>query len=100
MDWMQLSSSLIAIILLSFAAHKMFPASKGLTMERVLRNYRRYAPNATPTRPIISKDEQSALLPIEAPSDELGIVTQLGDRIVCRSLKVGQALDGKYQDKN
>ncbi len=95
MDWLQLSSSLVAIVLLAWAAGKMFPAPSGLTPDRIRKNYKRYAPEACPGNPIISNDKQSSLLPMANNSSDIGLVTQLGDRVVCRTLSSGAHIDWK-----
>ena len=86
MDWLQLLSSLIAILLLALWAAKLFPVAEGLTEERVRKAYKRYAPDSDPDTLIISKNGKASLLSIVENSCEIGVITQLGDRQVCRTL--------------
>ncbi len=95
MDWIQLLSSLIAIVLLAWGATKLFPTSEGLTVDRILKNYARFAPASNVGKPIISNNQKAALLPMQGQTDEIGIVTQLGDRLVCRTLTTRSAVKWK-----
>ncbi|MEX0299260.1 MAG: hypothetical protein AB3N28_09330 [Kordiimonas sp.] len=98
MDWLQLSSSLVAIVLLALVAGKMFPVPSGLTADRIRKNYMRYAPESAPGNPIISINKQVSILPMADSSSEIGLVTQLGDRVVCRTLT--KATEISWETKN
>lgn len=85
MDFLILTaSSLIAIAFLSFLAAKLYPAPAGLTPERAQRNMLRYEPDAEIASIFLSADKQVALVELAAPADTLGLLRQLGDRVVCR----------------
>ncbi|MCJ9428985.1 hypothetical protein [Kordiimonas marina] len=86
MEPTQLAFSFIAITLLALIARWLFPVKKQLDAERVSRNFARCYPDLVQGQAIIADDGAAALLPIAANDTEVGLVTQPGDRVVCRLL--------------
>jgi len=89
MDPVQLIASFIAIVLLAGVAYKLFPEKDVLTLASAKEDYLRFNANAVIGTPILGKDHHTAILPLNAPGDQLGIVTKLGDQLVCRTLQKG-----------
>ena len=98
MDYTQFALSFIAITLLALIARWLFPVQKSLDAERVRHNFSRCYPDLTPGEAIIAEDGTAALLPIAASEKELGLVTQPGDRVVCRLLTAADIAALERQD--
>ncbi len=86
MDPVQLAISLMSITLLAFLAAKLFPVKEVLNLASVQAEYQRYNPEAVIDTIILGLDHKAALLKLTQPQDQLGIVTRLGDRLVCRTV--------------
>lgn len=89
MDPVQLVVSFILIVLVALLAAKLFPANEVLTEASVLDDYQRYNPDAVVVNSIVGLDLQTALLQLDSRQQQLGMVTRLGDRLVCRTVLVG-----------
>jgi len=89
MDPVQLIISFVSIALLALIAARLFPAKDILSAASAEADYQRYNPDALIDTIILGQDHQTALLLLKAPSDQLGIVTRLGDRLVCRTALKG-----------
>lgn len=76
--------SLIAITILSWVASRLYPVNKPLTASRVENNLLRYAPEVKIQSIVLSEDGQSALVKLDSPQGQFGLLHQLGDRVVCR----------------
>ncbi|NVJ99619.1 MAG: hypothetical protein HWE25_15830 [Alphaproteobacteria bacterium] len=76
--------SLLAIAALAWIAGRLFPVTKPLNEERVIRNLVRYEPDAKFDEILLSEDGQTAFVPLLAPENTIGLLHQLGDRVVCR----------------
>lgn len=81
--------SLAAIMILGWFAGRLFPVKNPLDAGRVERNLLRYEPDAHPDEVLISEDGLSALVTLHAPAGQIGVLRQLGDRVVCRLLGPG-----------
>ena len=86
MDPIQLLGSFISIALLAGVAALFFPTKPKLGRDSALADYRRFNPTAVIGEPLFSTDGHTALVPVTRPKLQLGLVTQLGDRWVCRTL--------------
>jgi len=89
MDPVQLIASFVAIVLLAGVAYNLFPEKDVLTLASAKEDYLRFNANAVIATPILGEDHHAAILPLSTPDDQLGIVTKLGDRLVCRTLQKG-----------
>lgn len=89
MGAVELLISFVSISLLALLAAKMFPAKDILNAETATADYQRFSPGARIDTAILGLDHQTALLALKAPADQLGIVTRLGDRLVCRTAHKG-----------
>lgn len=77
-------ASLVAILLLGWLAGRLFPVKHRLTAERVSRNMLRYEPDAQINGMSISEDGLTALVQLGRPEKTVGLLRQMGDRVVCR----------------
>ncbi len=88
MDLIQMGGSLVAIIILSLVTAKLFPNSSRLTPERIIRNVKRYCPDAVfaeeDVQLFVSEDSMSGVLVFPDNCDGIAIATALGDRVVVR----------------
>jgi len=89
MDPIQLIISFVFIVLLALVAAWLFPAKDILSTTSAEADYQRYNPDALIETTILGQDHQTALLLLKAPIGQLGIVTRLGDRLVCRTALKG-----------
>ncbi|MFC3050932.1 hypothetical protein [Kordiimonas pumila] len=92
MSLLQLIPSLMAIILLSAAAYYFFPISVHFAEEGIRDEISRYAPNLTPADILISEDKVAALATFKNTPEIIGIVSKLGNHMVCRILKKGDSV--------
>jgi len=90
MDPVQLIGSLTAISLLAWLAARLFPTRDKLESSDVIVDYQRFNPDAQIETPILSKTEDAAIVPVRIPAGQLGLVTKLGDQLVCRTLTADQ----------
>jgi len=90
MDPILLIGSLIAISLLAGLATKLFPAKAALESHSAAVDYQRYNPDAKIETPLLSKTEDAAIIPVLEPRGQLGLVTKLGDQLVCRTLTINE----------
>lgn len=86
MDPLLTIGSLIAISLLALVAGWLFPVRQTLNQERITRNFHRLYPDAVINDFIVDQQGKTAIISLEN-SREIGLVIQLGDRIVCRRYK-------------
>lgn len=90
MDLIQISGSLIAIMVLALIAARLFPVKGGLTRERVLSNVTRFCPDiefeVLAAKVFVSAKGDAAVLVFPSPSDGIAIATALGDRVVVRHI--------------
>lgn len=93
MDPVQLLISFVSISMLALFAAKLFPVKDILSAQSATTDYQRYNPDAQIDTAILGLDHKTALLKLKAPAGQLGIVTQLGDELVCRTAEKGD-LDG------
>jgi len=96
MDWVQVTSSLGAIIFLAYLASKMFPNQKPFTKDDILKEYQRYNPGIIVTNILLSQTNDTALLQLESKAKSLGIVTQRGDKLVCRTILFSHAVNWQF----
>lgn len=89
MDPIQLLISFVSITLLALFAARLFPAKDILSTQSAAADYQRYNPDAQIDTAILGLDHKTALLRLKAPTGQLGIVTRLGDRLVCRTAHKG-----------
>jgi len=89
MDPIQLLISFISITLMALLAAKLFPAKDILSVQSAEADYKRYDPDAQIDTTILGLDHKTALLKLKAPIEQLGIVTRLGDQLVCRTAHKG-----------
>lgn len=96
MDLIQIAGSLTAILVLSVIASWLFPNRGKLSNDRLLRNIKRYCPDAVfdDNELNIFTDEKAASAVVVFPRGEDGIalVTALGDRVVVRQVIDPKAL--------
>lgn len=78
--------SLVAIIILALLAAKMFPNTGRLDADRVMRNLKRYAPEADIGDIMVDATGKVAIAALNAPVGSFGLARLLGDRVVCRLL--------------
>jgi hypothetical protein len=90
MDPVQLLISFASITLLAVIAAKLYPAKDILTAASAVQDYQRYNPEAQIETAILGQDHLTAILLLNSPSNQLGIVTRLGDRLVCRTAHKGE----------
>lgn len=89
MDWILFSGSLITIAILAFIVHRVFP-EKTLGKQAMLDDYQRYNPDAKLGEIFVSTDERSLIVKATTTSgSQLGMVRQIGDQLVCRTLVTG-----------
>ena len=93
MVWMQPLISLAAILFTAYVVSRMFPHSTAITLEAAKENYHRFSPDAVQSEALISENGQSALVMTTTPETELGVLTVLGDKIVCRTLLTADSLN-------
>ncbi len=86
MQLLQLLSSLIAIAILAFIASRLFPNNKPLGTNALFQDYARYCPDAKLGMAINAIDEYAAIIETISPAQEIGLVKQMGDQIVCRTI--------------
>ncbi|PCI61509.1 MAG: hypothetical protein COB37_08260 [Kordiimonadales bacterium] len=86
MDLLQLVISALSILAVAGIAAWLYPNKLKLDSENVAKDYRRFNPEATIGSPLVTTKGNGAIIPVKAPTGQLGIVTQLGDRLVCRTL--------------
>lgn len=89
MDPVQLFISFVSILLLALFAARLFPAKDILNVQSATADYQRYDPEARIDTAILGLDHKTVLLKLKAPLGHLGIVTRLGDRLVCRTATKG-----------
>jgi len=89
MDPFLIIGSFVAILLLAVFAGKLFPAKDILSEASALTEYHRYEPDAQVETTIVGLDHTTVLLPLVSPNGKLGVVTKLGDKLVCRTLGFG-----------
>lgn len=94
MDPVQLIVSFVAIVLLAGLAFKLFPDKDVLTLASAREDYARYNPDAALGEALLGLDHKAALFPMDT---ELGIVTKLGDQLVCRTLHTGEIANYQVQ---
>ncbi|MCK0069842.1 hypothetical protein [Kordiimonas laminariae] len=93
MDWILFSGSLVTIAILAFVIHRVFP-EKTLGKQAMLDDYQRYNPDAKLDDAIVSVDERSLIVKaITASGNQLGLVRQIGDQLVCRTLVEGDQVN-------
>ena len=93
MVWMQPLFSLVAILFTAYIVSRMFPHSTAITKKGAKEHYLRFSPDAIQADALISKSGQSALVLTCTPEKELGVLTVLGDKIVCRTLLATDGLN-------
>ncbi|MBL4788963.1 MAG: hypothetical protein JKY60_07900 [Kordiimonadaceae bacterium] len=86
MEFLQLAISAFLILVVAGVAAALYPNKLKLVAENVEKDYKRFNPAASLGLPLISKMADAAIVPVTSPLEQLGIVTQLGDRLVCRTL--------------
>jgi len=89
MDPIQLLISFVSITLLALFAARLFPAKDVLSAQSATADYQRYNPDAQIDTAVLGLDHKAALLKLSSPVGQLGIVTRLGDRLVCRTAEKG-----------
>ena len=86
----QLVASLIFILILSWMASKLFPVTKPLNSDRISFNFNWCFPETPIEETLIGQSGQVALVKI---AGGVGLVLQMGDRVVCREVKDLSTLD-------
>ncbi len=86
MQTIEVLGSFIAISLLSYVASKVFPSSETSTKSDMAHDYQRFNPQAQLSNTIEACDNKAAIIELLAPDNEIGIVSTIGDQLVCRTL--------------
>jgi len=88
----ELIPSFVAILLLSLLAYYLFPKKDILTPVSASNEFNRYAPQHAAEKAIISTDKKIALIKVQKTADTLGLITSLGDKLVCRTIELDTGL--------